>query len=429
MKSSLVAPLIFSFVLGAFAHAQNQEPTSSPAPNFGFTLPSVEGTLNYALSGSESFLTGYVNDDLAYTTALSGDLAYLSPSLNKPFSLVYTGGYLYTSIPGDPSSTTYQNLAMSQVVTTKNWNLVIADAFSYLPQSPTTGLSGIAGVGDIGVEPVQLGDEPAESILTNYANRVGNGLNFGVTRQITGGFSLNGSASWQVLRFLNNQGINTTEESFTAGPSYRIDARSSFGANVTYNQTTDEFEGSNFPFTSEGVTIQYQRQMSRSLSMSVALGPQRVYGTGASTTLIPSEINLIGNAGITFAGKFTNANLTYARATNSGSGVQYGSLSDTVIFDIQRQLSRNWQAAINGSYFRSSSLAQIGGFDEETHGVYSGIQLSRKINRTLFGYFSYTAITQSFNGTSTSQAVFNGLNQVFTVGLTYSPGAIHHGQP
>ena len=95
---------------------------------------------------------------------------------------MYSGGYLYSSVPGYPSSSTFQNLAASPGGTTKNWNFVIDDAVSYLPESPTTGLSGIPGVGDIGVEPVQIGDQPAQSILTNYATRVGNGLNGGITR-------------------------------------------------------------------------------------------------------------------------------------------------------------------------------------------------------------------------------------------------------
>jgi hypothetical protein len=427
MKTNLVAPLIF-LALGALAHAQSQGEPSSTSPSIGFKLPSVAGTLTYALSGSESFLSGseYGNGNVAYTTALSADLAYLSTSLSKPFSLIYSGGYLYTSIPGYPSSSTYQNLALSQVVKTKDWNFVVADAFSYLPESPTTGLSGIAGVGDIGVVPVQVVDEPAQSILTNYASRVGNGLNGGVTYRITGSTSLNGSASWLVLRFLGNQGINSTEESAIVGPSYRIDARSSFGAAVTYDHTTDQFLGSNFPFTSEGLTFQYQRQWSHALSMHIALGPQRTYGSGA--TLIPSQINLAADAEIIYTRELTSASLTYTRGTNNGSGVVDGAFSDDVSLYVQHQLSRNWEVALTGSYVRSSSLAPIGGIIAVTQGIFGGVQASRKINRSLSGYFSYTAITQAFNDTAAATPnIFSGLNQVFAVGLTYSPGATHPG--
>ena len=68
--------------------------------------------MTYSLSASESFLTGY-GGGLNYSTALSGSLGYLSSSPSKPFSLVYSGGFLYSSVPGYPSASTFQNLAAS----------------------------------------------------------------------------------------------------------------------------------------------------------------------------------------------------------------------------------------------------------------------------------------------------------------------------
>ena len=47
------------------------------------------------------------------------------------------------------------NMSVSQGYIARNWVFNISDSFSFLPQSPTTGLSGIAGVGDLGSTPVQ----------------------------------------------------------------------------------------------------------------------------------------------------------------------------------------------------------------------------------------------------------------------------------
>ena len=293
----LAAPVMF-LALGAITQAQAPPtPDTSSSPSFGFSLPSVEGTMTYSLSGSQSFYTGYNGSGVNRTTALSGSLGYLSSSPDKPFSLVYSGGYLYSSVPGYPGSSTFQNLAASQVVTTKNWNFVIDDAVSYMPEAPTTGLSGIPGVGDIGVTPVQIGDQPTQSILTNYATRVGNGLNGGATRKINASLSINGSASWQILRFTGDEGIDSDTETGSVGPTYRIDARSSASANAVYTYTKDTYAGADYPFTSEGVTFQYQRQLTRFLSMTVAGGPQRTAGSGATEALIPSQITGVGNAG------------------------------------------------------------------------------------------------------------------------------------
>jgi hypothetical protein len=425
MKTTLVAPLLL-LAIGSMAKAQ-APPLATP-PSFGFSLPSVEGTLTYSLSASESFLTGYQGSGADTTTSASGSLGYLSSSPDKPFSLVYSGGYLYSTVPGYPGSSTFQNLAASQVVTTKNWNFVVDDAVSYLPEAPTTGLSGIPGVGDIGVVPVQIGDEPTQSILTNYATRVGNGLNGGATRKINASWAVNGSASWQILHFFGGDGINSSEETGSVGPTYRIDARSSASANVTYSYTKDTFLGESYPFESEGISLQYQRQISRFFSVTVTAGPQRTFGSGTTSALIPSSITAVGNAGISYSRRRTNASISYARATNSGSGVVYGALTDTVVGSIRQQFSRNWQGALTASYSQSTALGKVAGADQNFRGTYGGGQLSRRLGRAFSAYFSYTAVTQNENFPGATQAAFNGLSQVLAVGVTYSPGAQHLGK-
>jgi hypothetical protein len=413
------------FALGMMAAAQ--APPMATPPTFGFSLPSVEGTLTYSLSASESFYTGYQNSGTDTTTSLSGSLGYLSSSPDKPFSLIYSGGYLYSTVAGYPGSSTFQNLAASQVVTTKNWNFVIDDAVSYLPEAPTTGLSGIPGVGDIGVVPVQIGDEPTQSILTNYSTRVGNGLNGGATRRINASWSLNGSGSWQILHFFGDAGINSSVETGSVGPTYRIDARSSASANVVYAYTSDSFQGTKYPFQTEGITFQYQRQLSRFFSVAGSVGPQRTSGSGNTSSVLPSSITVVGTGGLSYQRRRTNASINYARATNGGSGVVYGALTNTVAGSLRQQFSRNWQGALTASYSRSTALANIAGYNENFDGTYGGGQVSRRLGRSFSSYFSYTAVTQKQNNPGATQAAYSGLSQVFAVGITYSPSALHLG--
>jgi hypothetical protein len=426
MKTYLVAPMLI-LALGSLAQAQDVPAAIVSTPTFGFSLPSVEGTLTYSLSAAESADTGYTAGGVDYTTSLSGSLGYLSSSPNKPFSLVYSGGYLYSSVPGYPASSTFQNLAASQVLTTKYWNFVVDDAVSYLPESPTTGLSGIPGVGDIGVEPIQIGDEPTQSIFTNYATRVSNGLNGGATRKINANLSINASGSWQILDFTNNSGINSSTETGSVGPNYRIDARSSMSASVNYSYTNDSLAGVSYPFETEGISLQYQRQVSHFFTVSVAAGPQRTFGSGSTASLIPSQITVVGNASLTYNRRGTTASVSYLRATNSGSGELYGALTDTIAGAVRKQFSRNWQGALTASYSKSTSLAQVAGFEQDYQSTYGGGQISRRLGRSFSGYFSYTGVTQTQNSPVASQSVFSGLSQVFAVGITYSPGAQHLG--
>ncbi len=428
MKTCLMAHVIMLLAFGAMARAQ--EAPVATSPSFGFSLPTVEGTMTYSLSASQSFMTGY-GTGTDYMTALSGDLAYVSSSPNKPFSLVYSGGYMYSVMPGYPPNSTYQNLAASQVVTTKNWTFVADDAISYMPESPTTGLSGIPGVGDIGIVPVQIGDEPARSVLTTYATQVANGLSGTALRKIGGNWSVDGSASWQILDFTGSQAqynINSDTATASIGPAYRIDARSSASASAVYSYTNDTYQGTSFPFTTEAIMLQYQRQITQFLTVNVSVGPQRMYGTGAAELLIPAQMTVVGSAALSYTRRTTSASITFSRASNAGSGVMYGALTDTVAGVLQKQLSRNWVGALTASYSDNTALGQFAGVDDDYDATYGGGQISRKMGRAWSAYFSYTAMTQTTNAPGASQSAFSGLMQDFAIGITYAPGAFHPGR-
>ncbi len=313
------------------------------------------------------------------------------------------------------------------MIATKNWNFVVDDAFSYLPESPTTGLSGIPGVGDIGVTPVQIGDQPSQSILTNYATRISNGLNGGATRKINTSWSANGSASWQILHFFGDAGINSSIETGTVGSTYHINARSSASANVTYTYTNDTYLGVSYPFVAESINLEYQRQISRFLTVSVSGGPQKTYGSGNTDLLIPSQITGVGSATLTYSRRTTSAVVGFTRATNSGSGVVLGALTNSIFGSVREQFSRNWQGALTASYSQSTSLANVVGVDQNYHSTYGGGQVSRRLGRAFSAYFSYTAVTQSEGNAGYPLSAFSGLSQTFSVGVTYSPLAQHFG--
>ncbi|MFP5231635.1 MAG: hypothetical protein ACLGQX_03280 [Acidobacteriota bacterium] len=427
MKTRLMVPILL-MTLGATARGQNQPVVNQPS--FGFSLPKVEGTLTYALSGSQTFITGYGGSTggTAYMSSLSGDLAYLSSSVSKPFSLVYSGGYLYFHEAGYPSNTTFQNVTASQVVTTKNWTFMADDGFSYMPDTPTTGLSGIPGLGDIGVAPVQTGIEPAQPILTGFSTQLGNGLTGEVTRTITGNLSMSGTGSWQILHFTGPDNIDSTEEMGSVGPTYRINANSSVNATVNYEYTKDSFQGFVLPFTTESIIVEYQKQLTPLLSINVSGGPQRTYGTGLTEALLPSQITMVGSAGLVYQRKVTSASVYFSRATNAGSGVVYGALTDTVAGVYNHQFNSVWQGALNGSWAKSTALAQVPGYDLNYDAAFGGAQISRSLGRSWSTYFSYTAEYQNAQGSGVLLSAFNGLEQVYALGVTFSPPA-HHFAP
>jgi hypothetical protein len=429
-RTSLLAASLFCLPAAMMGQAEaggTSVSNTMPANNFGFNLPSKLGTMTYSLSASEQVATGYSGGGAYTTTTLNGNLGYLSKSETHPFSLVYSGGLFFSSESGTSNVNTYQNVSASQVFRTRSWVFVASDSFSFLPDSPTTGLSGIAGVGDVGIPPVQVGPGPTQTILTNNASRIGNGLQGSATWQTTASLSFQGSAAWSVLHFTgDNSGANSDEISASVGPNYRIDARNSVGVSAFYDRIT--YPGTqSYLFETEGVTGNYTRAWSRRLSTTFSFGPARTHGM--TVTTIPSQWNLEGSASASYATRTTGFFAGYSRAVNGGSGVIYGALTDSVSAGMNRPIDRNWILGLSAGYSHNRGLAPIEGAYPAYNSIFGGAQVSRRLTESFSLFGSYTGISQSQSSQVTGPGfAFNGLTNIFSVGITFAPAPLLGGR-
>lgn len=445
MKESMKIPIVISalFLTANFVcHAQAVPTAESPmASTLGPNLPSLDGVVHYALSASEIVQYGYYGPgDVSHSTDLTGDIAYTSKSTVRPFSLLFAGGVILANQSGQGTST-FWNIAASQAYITRHWVFSISDSFSFLPQSPTTGLSGIAGVGDLGAFPVQSPTAgPAGGILTTSGDRIGNGLSGSVERQLAPNTSISGTGSWGILHYLDNsdgQGLDSTQVSGAVALNQRLDARSSVSVDAVYSTYyfTGPRSGSDEPdFATRGINLSYQRVLSRSFSASVSVGPQWV--SSSNSALIPSALNLAVSAGLSYGYRNTHASVGYTRGVNNGSGVLPGALSDSISGSVGHTYGRNWVASLSAAYTHTSGLTQISSIDglvptnEVFNTVFGGGQVTRRISTHFSGYVSYTAQSQSTNEFNFQAApnVLNGTSQTFGVGITFSPRSTNLGQ-
>jgi hypothetical protein len=396
-----------------------------------------DGVFHYALSASELVEVGYYgNGAVTSSAALSGDIAYTSKSTVRPFNLVFAGGVLLPNQSGQ-SVSTYETVLVSQGYVTGRWVFNLVDSFSFLPESPTTGLSGIAGVGDLGVVPIQgPGTGPAGGVLTNSDDRIANTLSGSVERLISRATSISGSGSWSILHFLDNgqtDELNYTQTSGVVALNQRIDSRSSASVSAVYsvfNYSGPDAGPEDPNFQSKGINVTYQRLLSRTLSVSGTVGPQWV--SSSNSSLIPSTLNVAASANLTYSRKFTTASLSYTRGVNGGSGVLPGAFSDSVGFGVSRAYGRNWVASLNGAYTRTSGLTYIVNSLVPTHElydtVYGGVQVTRRFSTNFSGYLTYTALNQSTNFSAGPQNVLSGTSQIFGIGVTFSPRSTRLGQ-
>jgi len=406
-------------------------PAAEAAPiSTGFALPRTAGTLQYAVSASESLSWGYYgNQGSAKSTNLTGDVGYISNSKRDPFSMVFSGGHSL-STSGQPSYS-YFNLALSQVVAAGRWSFVLSDSVSYLPGTPTTGLSGVPGVGDLGVAPVQLGGDVSQGVLTNYSNRVNNTAMGSLGRQLTGKTSISASGAYTWTGFLDssgdaaNQGLDNNSKTGSAGLSHQFDARNTLGGNFAYSNYDYSGNGNSIELpgvVSETASAQFSRSFTRKLQVSAAGGPQ--------WTSIGSyqSASLFADVSATYSGQFSHVSVTYVRSANAGFGVVGGAISSGVTFTAGRTFARVWNCAVTSAYTQTANLPSPAATPYSFQTTVASGQISRALARSLSGFASYTLENQSSAGANNAVDVFSGLSQVASFGLTFSPSSIHFGR-
>lgn len=402
---------------------------ATPAGRSGTSLPWVDGTLHYALGASEVVYKGYANTGVTSSTAITGNVGYSSMSETHPTSLLFAGGVLFGQ---SRDTTTYQNLVVTQGLVKGLWGFNLADSFSFLPQSPVTGIAGVPGVSSPGDLPVSgPADGPAGGILTYSGNRISNVITGSVQRRLTGRTSLSGSGSWSLLHFLDKQaGIDNSMKSGQVALNHVIDARDTVSLAATYatNETSNilsvlpDTYPATLTYQTRGVDVSYSRQWTRALSTTASAGPMWIQSSAAP--LIPNRLNFSLDLGLGYRRRLTGYSVRYTHGVNSGSGVQPGVLSDVVSASASHTFTPQWSASATLAYVRTSGLARFLGNNVTVNGVtsaeYGTLQLSHGFSRTISGYVSYTAQNQSVNQVFSTNA-YSGLAHTFGIGVSWTP--------
>jgi hypothetical protein len=424
-------------VLGARAFGQAL-PTATevvtPSPSgTGPRVSWVDGTVHYALSASQVIQHGYYGSGVSGSTALSGSVGWVSMSEVHPSTLLFAGGVLIGQ--SGQGTSTYQNIALSQGLIKGKWIFNVSDSFSFLPQSPTVGLSGIPGVGDVGTVPIPgPSSGPAGGVLTYSGNRIANYLSGDIERRLTGRTSISGAGSWSLLHFIDeNAGLDTRTISGEVAINHRINVRNTTSLSAvyaTYDTTgifatlPPGFPNNSVTYETKGINVSYSRQWTRALATDVSAGPQWIQSSAAQ--LIPDKLNFYVNAGAGYTRQLMNYSIRYNHGVNGGSGVQPGAIADNFSASVGRNFGRQWAVSAAFSYSHTTGLLLLfpsagGAINGATDTEYGTLQVTHGFTRTISGYASYTAQNQSLNRVLSTQNAFSGLSHTFGVGITWAP--------
>ena len=409
-------------------HARAQAlPAATANPiSTGFELPRVGGSFSYSVSGYESFSSGFYSPSgFQSSTGVSGNIALITASKADPFSMVLSTGRSWSN-SGEPSPF-YLNFGASQVINLHRWNAMLSDSVGYFPATPSVGLSGIPGTGDLSIPPVQSGVDTGQGILTSYATRLSNNASAGIGRQLTAKSSANFSGTYSMFRFVgnsSNSGLDSDSYSAGASYSYALNARSNLSGNYSYS--IFKYSSGLSGYKGQTVDVGYSRQISRRLSMDVFLGPQwtmldaQVSPVLGAAPYTGTTVNLFVSTDLTYSTKTTSYSAGYSRGTNGGYGALPGGRSDSLRFTASKTFDRVWNAGFTSAYTHTSSLANYQSFAGSTFVV--GGQLSRALGRNFSTYGSYTLEKQTSTGSTAGVFnLFSGSFQVVSVGVTYSP--------
>lgn len=434
MRTSVV--LLGLALAPCLAFGQGETIAVAPVSATGLNLSFLNGTFQYGVNLSEIFQTGYLgNGDVAHQTNISGDVAYTTRSELRPFSLIYSGGVQLTNQTGI-GNTFFQSLAVSQGYNTKNWAFSVADVVSYLPQSPTVGLSGVPGTGDLGLFPLEGVNSPSQSVLTYNETRVSNSVSGSVSRRIGAHNFISGDANYGLLHFFDQSALDTTQTGADVSLNRTFDPRTSGAVIASYS--IFHYSTGDSSFQTRGISARVSRQISRYFSASASGGP--LWIDSSSNLGIPSRLSASASLSLLYTRPTYNAGLYYSRGANGGSGVQPGAISDSVGATYFRSFGRNWSTSLNVGYSHTEGLSQVptpvtsvlypsanlGNYNS----LYAGVQASRRLGEHFSAFAGYSASHQTYDRSPnvTNPYALDGLLQSFSIGVSFFPRSVHLGQ-
>ena len=362
---------------------------------------------------------------------------------------------------GPPSAgNVFQHLSLSQGMVGRKWSLAASDNISYTFEAPTTGFTGVPGTG----EPISGSGPttpPDQTILTLNTRTLDNITTLTFTDKLNYATTLSLGGSLGQMHYIDNNGQNMETLTANTGVTRRLNAFNSVSGQYSYSR----YSYADGSFTSQINTARFgvTHQWSRQLTTTVSAGPAWIAGSGISSTggiALPNSMMLSLDASANYRLRRETAGLDYFHGNNGGAGYLLGAKIDNINANFSREFGKNLTVGATGSFMRTSSL-----FGDEfiayclnsdgtisqctvqvsstpvTDARYGGVQATRKLGRYLNIFVSYTAIDQSSNlqtnvqiisGCTTSPCsvsvntnILNGLDQVISFGIGYSPREMH----
>jgi hypothetical protein len=375
----------------------------APISGAGYSMGFTSETRSNYLRGGLTFSTAYDTD--AATGANGRAISELSYSIWPTISLDQTRSRLHWVLTYSPGFTFYQktsglnqadqNLAVDlKYQVSPHVTLAVRDTFvqtSNLLNQPYSNLE----------QPVSGGvSVPNNSVIAPLAETLTNTANVNLSYQFSANSMVGATGTFTNLHYPTQSQVPGLSDSSSKGGSafynYRISKMHYIGATYQYQEFLS------FPALGQSETqthsmyFFYTVYLKPTFSISLFGGPQYSNtvqaGTPAMTGWSPS-----GGGSMGWQGKLTSLAASYSHAINGGGGLTGAVHSDNGSASLRRQLTRNLNAAISGSYSSNKLVDALPVFDTNGHTISGSASLQRQVGERLNLQLQYTRLHQSYS--------------------------------
>jgi hypothetical protein len=411
MTFKILTLVFVTLVFGTVVAARAQVAPEATGPRNLLPSNKLEYAVRYAETGELSNSLG----NFQLGTA-SGSLTYASGKERTPFTVDYSGGYTF-GISGPSFGTgAFQHLFLSQGINGRKWQALVSDDVSYLPEAPTTGFSGIPGIGEpIGVTTPT--PTTSETILTLNTHVLDNSASGSLDYSMSPASHLAFGGTYELLRFPDGNGLDTNTETGYAQFAGNLNSRTAILGRYAYTEFTYPAYSVSLNTNSAQIGVGYK--WSRHLASNVSVGPEWLGSSIPATfavTVAPSSTSVAVDASAEYKLGFTTYSVTYTRGINGGAGYLVGGQSDAVAGNFSREYGTNLTVGLTGGYARTAGLLSAGQADS----VFGGTQATWAFGRNLIVFANYTGIDQSASATLPTN-VLGQLVNIIGFGIGYSP--------
>lgn len=403
-------PAMLLAVLALFSACFAARAQVEPAATGGRSTAKLDYDLSYAETAT--FFSG--NEETDQRGIASGEVEYLNGKERTPFSLTYSGGYIFGISGIDTGTGVFQHFLISQGFVVRHGAISLTDNFGLYPGSPTTGFSGIPGVGTF----PGLPEPPIEPILALTTRMLNNTADATVSHSITYNTNFSFTGDYETLRFPAGGGLDTNQVGLLAQINWHLNALSS--ASVLYNFSRSTYLGSPFTIETQSIEPGYTRAWSRWLKTSASGGPELIHSN--NDLVVPPSTGIAANAQVTYTAKSQSASLNYQRSVTAGAeeGSTIGIRNNDASANFSRTFGKNLSIGATGSYFQTQGLVQTG----VVNGKFGGVNVTRRFGEDITLSANYTAIVQT-SSLSLPSVALQGLVQEFGFNIAYHPRETH----